>query len=142
MKPVIQFDKQFIIVIFLMMLLCTQRIFGYDLSLLTVRGIFALNTQFNSATFFSRSLSFFYSPVFVTWTEKYADVRISFHTILFVALNEEEIQYIYFFSIFFSFWCAFHHNISPYFLHAHDDTTKNVPQISRNDMFWRRCEFQ
>lgn len=38
MKPVIQFDKQFIIVIFLM-LLCTQRIFGYDLSLLTVRGI-------------------------------------------------------------------------------------------------------
>lgn len=33
-----QFDNQFIIVIFLT-LLCTQRIFGYDLSLLKVRGI-------------------------------------------------------------------------------------------------------
>lgn len=44
MKPVIQFDKQFIIVIFLT-LLCTQRIFGYDLSFGNGAWDIALNTQ-------------------------------------------------------------------------------------------------
>lgn len=59
MKPVIQFDKQFIIVIFLT-LLCTQRIFGYDLSLVTVRDdILRWNTQCYYLVFSSRHRRFF-----------------------------------------------------------------------------------
>lgn len=89
MKPVIQFDKQFIIVIFLM-LLCTQRIFGYDLSLLTVRGICSLSEwvsewaslcmcmrmaymPFNSSTF-----SVFFS---CHMKKKYADRAFHLHSL-------------------------------------------------------------
>lgn len=124
MKPVIQFDKQFIIVIFLMTLLCTQRIFGYDLSLLTVRGIFALNTQFNSATFFSHALSNF----LFFFCHMNGEICWCAHFISYNSFRRAQWRgnSIYFF-LFVLIWCAFHRNISPYFLHAHDDTTKMCP---------------
>lgn len=74
MKPVIQFDKQFIIVIFLT-LLCTQRIFGYDLSLLKVRRILCWIHNLIVTLFF---LLFFSLFDYSYKNEKYADV-CTFH---------------------------------------------------------------
>lgn len=129
MKPVIQFDKQFIIVIFLT-LLCTQRIFGYDLSLLTVRVILRwirnLIVPLFSVVIWKKNMLMCAFHFRTFWAEFSLPsreraclvpvIKRKFNIFFFIRLKSFLLWLFSLLLVYFS-----RHNISPYFLLAHDD---------------------